>query len=153
VEAIVKFFMQETSGASRWSITGLYLALALATVFVYPALGRWGCLWIGLRIRSQMRALMTALLLSVAWCVVPLFGSRYLIETGLLDEGWGEPIRFISPITVIGAVEDIGRSNAQVPETSEMIITAVIHLAFAALLLWLARRVCLRNADHYLGRI
>jgi len=149
VEALVKLTMH----TSDWTDTALYLGLSLLTVWIYPGLALWLCLWIGLRIRNQVRALMTSLLIVVAWCVVPLFVSSYLVETGLLREVWNEPLRFVSPTAVIGVTEAIGRRTSGAPVTNDLIILAFIQLGLAALLMWIFRRICLRNADRYLGRV
>jgi hypothetical protein len=110
-------------------------------------------LWIGLRVRNQIRALMTSLLLVVGWCILPLVGSGYLVETGLLPSDWNEPLRFISPITVISTAEALGRKAAEPSVTSEMVVMVFFQLGLAAAFMWKVRRLCLTNADQYLGRI
>jgi hypothetical protein len=152
VEALVKFKTQEP-GSPRWSNVALYLVISLLTVWIYPALVQWSCFWIGLRVRNQIRALMTSLLLVVAWCIIPLFASGYLVETGLLPSEWNQPLRFVSPMTIIGMAEAIGRRAANPAVTPDMIIMAFVQLGLAAALMWWVRRRCLTNADRYLGRI
>jgi ABC-type transport system involved in multi-copper enzyme maturation permease subunit len=152
VEAVVKFKTQEP-GNPRLMNVMFYLGLSVLTVWIYPTLVQWTCLWIGLRVRSQIRALMTALLLVVGWCLLPLAGASYLVATGLLSSNWGEPLSFISPITVIRTVEAIGRNAADAEVTADMLVLASIQLGLAAALRWGIRRLCLANADRYLGRI
>ncbi len=150
-EAMVKFKTQEPKD-SRWTNLALYLGISLLTVWIYPALVRWSCFWIGLRIRNQIRALMTALLLVVAWCIIPPVAASYLAETGLLPPEWNEPLRFTSPVTVIGTAEALGKT-ADNPVTSDMVVMVFVQLGLAAALMWWVRRLCLTNADRYLGRI
>jgi hypothetical protein len=128
------------------------MGISLLTVWIYPALAQWSCFWIGLRIRNQIRALMTSLLLVVAWCIIPLVAVSYLVQTGLLPPEWNEPLRFVSPVTVIGAAEALGKTTDN-PVTSDMVVMAFVQLGLAAALKWWVRRLCLTNADRYLGRI
>jgi len=151
-EAIVKFKTQEP-GDPRWKNLALYLGIALLTVRIYPALVQWSCFWIGLRIRNQIRALMTSLVLVVAWCIIPLAAASFLVQTGLLSTEWNEPLRFVSPVTVIGTAEMLGNAGSDVPVTSNMVVMALVNLGLAAALRWRVRRLCLTNADLYLGRI
>jgi chromate transport protein ChrA len=151
VEAIVKFTTQDPKD-SRWTNLALYMGISFLTVWIYPALVQWSCFWIGLRIRNQIRALMTALLLVVVWCIIPLVASSYLAETGLMPTQWSEPLRFVSPVTVIGAAEALGKT-ADNPVTSDMVVLAFVQLGLAAALTWWVRRLCLTNADRYLGRV
>jgi hypothetical protein len=152
VEAIIKF---ETASPKdpRWMNLALYMAVSLLTVWIYPALVQWSCLWLGLRIRNQIRSLMTSLLLVVSWCIIPLVASSYLVETGLLPVDWNEPLRFVSPMAVIGAAEALGRRASDNAVTSNMVVMALVHLGLAAALMRKVRQICLTNADYYLGRI
>ena len=152
VEAMVKFKTQDP-GDPRWTNLALYLAISLLTVWIYPTLVQWSCFWIGLRIRNQIRALMTALLLVVAWCIIPLVSAGYLAETGMLPAQWNEMLRFVSPVMVIGTAEAIGRTASNTAATSDMVVMALVQLGLAAALIWRVRRLCLTNADRYLGRI
>jgi ABC-type transport system involved in multi-copper enzyme maturation permease subunit len=152
VEAIVKFTTQDPKD-SRWTNLALYMGISLLTVWIYPALVQWSCFWIGLRIRNQIRALMTSLLLVVAWCVIPLAASSFLFQTGLLFTEWNELLlHFVSPVTVIHTAEALGKT-ADNPVTSDMVVMAFVQLGLAAALTWWVRRLCLTNADRYLGRV
>ena len=153
VEAVVKFNTQDPTD-QRWTKLALYLGISLLTVGIYPALTQWLCLWIGLRVRHQIRALMTSLLLVAAWCLLPLYAAGYLVETGLLPVEWSEPLRFISPISVISTAEALGRKATDpAAVTQDMVVLAFIQLGLAAGLLGWFRRLCLTNADRYLGRV
>ena len=152
-EAIVKFATQDPKDA-RWTNLALYLGISLLTVWIYPALAQWSCFWIGLRIRNQIRALMTSLLLVVAWCIIPLVASSYLFQTGLLFTEWNEQLlRFVSPVTVIHTAEALGKAASDVPVTPDLVVMAFVQLGLAAALTRWVRRLCLTNADRYLGRI
>jgi ABC-type transport system involved in multi-copper enzyme maturation permease subunit len=150
IEAVVKFSIQPAD--SRVFNTTLFLAVSVATVAIYPRLVQWVSLWIGLRVRSQMRAMMTAFLLAAAWCFVPLMLASYLRQTHVLMPGELQTLEFASPVTVIGVVDSIAREKAD-PVTADMIALMVIHLCVAGVVLWSFRRICLKRADEYLGRV
>jgi hypothetical protein len=152
VEALVKFNTQKPENP-RWTNLAFYLGISLLTIWLYPALVQWSCFWIGLRIRNQIRALMASLLLVVAWGILPLAVPGYLADTGLLPQEWLEPLSYASPYTVISTAEALGRRSADPAVSSDMLVMAFIHLGLAAALIWSIRRLCLKNADRYLGRI
>ena len=152
MQALVKFKTQG-AGPARWSNPAFYLAISLLTVLIYPRLVQWSCLWIGLRIRNQIRALMTAFLLVVAWCALPLFLSNYLGQTGLLPPDWTGVLNCISPVYVIGGAQAFGNPKSDITPAWDLAIPLIAHFAVAAVLLWRIRHVCLARADHYLGRI
>jgi ABC-type transport system involved in multi-copper enzyme maturation permease subunit len=152
VEAIVKFTRQDPKDP-RWTNLALYMGISLLTVWIYPALVQWSCFWIGLRVRNQIRALMTSLLLVVAWCIIPLVAAGYLFQTGLLPTEWNDALRFVSPVTIIVTAEALGKTASDISVTSDMVVMAFVQLGLAAALMWWVRRLCLTNADRYLGRI
>jgi hypothetical protein len=150
VEALVKFNTQD-HGAPRFEIVGWYAAISGLTLWIYPGLTKWLCLWIGLRLHNQIRALMTSLLVTVAWCALPLLASGYLTQTGLMSREAGTMLNFASPVTVINLAEQLGRRGAEV--TPDLVGLAATQLAVCALLMWLMRQICLAGADRHLGRI
>lgn len=152
MQALVKF-KTHGAGPARWNNSALYLAISLLTVWIYPRLVQWFCLWIGLRIRNQIRALMTAFLLVVAWCALPFFLSSYLGQTGLLPPDWTGVLNFISPVYAIGGAEAFGDPKSDITPAWDLAVPFIAHFAVAAVLLWRIRHVCLARADYYLGRI
>jgi ABC-type transport system involved in multi-copper enzyme maturation permease subunit len=152
VEALVKFYTHAPAGP-RWTNLVVYIGISLLTVWIYPALVQWSCFWMGLRIHNQVRALMTSLLLVAAWCVIPLVVCSYLAETELISPEWNERFHFVSPVTVIGAAEAIGNKGSDTLVTSDLVVMALVHFGLAAAFMWWIRRLCLTNADRYLGRI
>jgi ABC-type transport system involved in multi-copper enzyme maturation permease subunit len=152
IEAVVKFSTQKPEDP-RWTNSLRYVGISLLTVWIYPALVQWSCLWIGLRVRNQIRAMMTAFFLVAAWCLIPLPVAGYLDQTNLLSSNWAEAVSFISPVTVIRTAEAIGRVKSDIDLTSDMLVLIAMHLALAAGLMWKMRQLCLTRADVYLGRI
>jgi ABC-type transport system involved in multi-copper enzyme maturation permease subunit len=150
--ALVKFLAHDRS-TPGWTNLALYLGLSLTTILIYPELVRWSCLWIGLRVQNQVRALMTALMVVVAWCVVPLVSAGYLVDTGLLSPTWLEPVRMISPVAVIRTAEAVASNVDAQAELPELVVMACINLGVVAALSWVIRRLCLSKGDYYLGRV
>ena len=151
VEAFVKFRTHLTED-TRWSNLFTYLCISILTIWIYPRLVQWSCLWIGLRIKSQIRAMMTAFFAVAAWCIVPLPVAGFLLNTGLLSPEWADLLRLISPIAIIQAAETLGSElNPQVSWSLGILIIG--HFAATAALTWWVRRTCLTNIDRYLGRI
>ena len=152
IEAMVKFKNSDLPDPRIRNFIA-YLAISALTVLIYPRLVLWFCLWIGLRIRSQIRAMMTALLLIVAWCfgLPPLFS--YLADTNLIPEAWGEALKFLSPVNVISAAERLGAPKSGTTVTVGLVLLLVIHFGLFAALMWKMRQICLTKADYYLGRV
>lgn len=152
LEGLVKFSTQDPQDP-RLRNLAIYLAISLLTIVIYPRLVQWSCLWIGLRIRNQIRALMTAFLLVTAWCVIPLFVPNYLVETRIMPPQLGRPLIFVSPISIIHTAEGFGSPKSQIVMAPDLLILLIVHFGLAAALTWRMRHLCLINADRYLGRV
>ena len=152
LEAWVKHRPREF-GDPQWRNLPTYLGISLLAVWLYPLLVQWVSLWIGLHIRNQMRALLTSLLLVVAWCGFPLQACDYLQGTGLLSTRGEEALRFLSPVTVVRTAETLGSplSGPSIPVSVLVLVTA--HFILVGVLLWWTRHTCLQNADRCLGRV
>ncbi|HEX4263305.1 MAG TPA: hypothetical protein VH597_03115 [Verrucomicrobiae bacterium] len=151
MEAIVKFKTQ-VPGA-RCLNAAIYLGVSFAMILVYPRLVQWTCLWIGLRMRNQIRAMMTALLLVAAWSFIPAALAGYLLETGVLSAHSSAVLKFISPVTVIRIAEAFGSPKSDVVPSLGLFMGFLVHFGLAAALCWKMRQICLSKADRYLGRI
>jgi hypothetical protein len=151
MEAIVKFKTQ--APGARWLNAVIYLGVSFATISIYPRLVQWTCLWIGLRMRNQIRAMMTAFLLVAAWSFIPAIVSNYLLETGLLSANWSEALKCVSPVAIIRIMEAFGTPKWDPGLTQGLFALVVVHFGLAAALCWKVRQICLTKADRYLGRI
>lgn len=152
VEAMMKFKNADLNQPRLTNFFG-YLAICALTVLIYPRLVLWFCLWVGLRVRNQIRAMMTGFLVVVVWCIglPPLF--RYMLETNLLPHSWGGSLSWLSPMPVIGFAEALGapKSESHIPVDVAILLAA--HFALLAALMWRFRQICLTKADYYLGRV
>lgn len=130
----------------------LYLLSSTLSVLVYLPLVSWTSLAVGLRARTRMRAILTALIVLVAWTVGPLLAFS-LIERdlgasfGRLDIGM---FYLLSPASMI-AVTEAGQFELFFGDVPPLVPIAVNYLGYG-LILFLIRTVCLEGADRALGR-
>jgi ABC-type transport system involved in multi-copper enzyme maturation permease subunit len=92
----------------------IYLASDMLTLAIYLPLLAWISVWIGLRMKSQSRALVAATAVVVGWCVVPLVLLIPLLVMGSIDERFLWPA-LASPATIVamtefGALDSLTRS-------------------------------------------
>ena len=114
----------------------MYLICSAAAAVVLLEMAGWLSLWIGLKIRSQTRAIVTALVVIFAWMVLPII-------PGSDRDGPSLFAALFSPAALIILNED-GR----------------LHLCFGMvmLLVWgnvarFFRAVCLNSVNRHLGRM
>ncbi len=141
------------SDLHSWSSKGpyhddpnLYLLTAMLTLAVYLPLVQWLSLWIGLKMRTRFRAILTALGVVVAWCVVPILACIVLqIDTerslGGIVLGLSSPLG----VPFINEASDLRGIFGQAPLVG-ISINFLIYGAIAAFI----RHRCLSRADRYL---
>lgn len=134
--------------------------LGLASVFVYLPLVAWFSLWVGLRIRSQMKTVLLALTLIGCWLAVP--GVTRLVVANLpggRSDGLVSSLLLLNPAALIPAIEAAGEviiepmapvaSRPPPPPWPWFAANLVLHGAA----LWALRRHVLQTADRLLGRL
>lgn len=129
----------------------LYLFAAVPAIFIYLPLLAWISFAIGLRIRSQTRAIFAALAVVVVWCALPFM-------TGIvIHEGFGHVdylhsafsyIFLLSPISVIAFSEF---SELNMFNSTPWAAIFVNWLIYGGLLI-VIRESCLFTAARRLGR-
>ena len=118
--------MWTASISPRWSFVDGFLVIGFAalTIAVYMRFLSWYGLWMGLKIQSRTRAMVTAIVALLAWCVTPLFG----------------PLKYLTVLSfgpaAFGAVVILG------------LVNTVFHYFVGT---WCARP-CRVHADQLLGR-
>jgi len=129
-----------------------YLTFSLSCVANYLPMPAWFSLWIGLRLRSQLRAIVVAVSLLAGWVMVPM-ALRYLLTVGLGMRltGAARYLFVLSPADMICAIETSRPSAYGFTEPAW--VCYVLNLPFYACLLFVFHHLCLRNADAHLGRI
>lgn len=133
------------SGPEVEEPTWLYVVCATLTVTVYLPLVCWLSLWIGLRARTRLRAIVVSLLTVIGWCVVPLvlLGGVFDIEPRHTEALF----YLLSPLTVPSANEfhglhEMARKAPWLP--------VLVNFTCYFVILQLIRRHCLENADRWL---
>jgi ABC-type transport system involved in multi-copper enzyme maturation permease subunit len=143
----------------------VYLVCALLTVGILLPLVSWLSLWIGLKMRTRFKAILTALAVVVAWCVVPfiagvfLDGFRYSgSDFSNLRKGIGAALMLLSPLTVPGLNESANLWNLpfvslwQSGKSAAIWLLIAVNFTFYAAMLFLFRHLALARADRYLRR-
>jgi ABC-type transport system involved in multi-copper enzyme maturation permease subunit len=126
-----------------------YLILSALTVLIYLPLVAWFSLWMGLRIRSQLRAILGTLAVIALWTAAPV-----ALGAGLGASAGARLISNTSPLFVIRSIELIESSRYFQGRVTSWEWTAyVLSFALHGLLLFWFRRQCLRHADRLLGRM
>lgn len=121
------------------------------TVLIYLPLIAWLAMWLGLRIRSQMRTILISICALVIWAVAP-FVVRYLVTNvfgGQISE-MGEFLFLYSPASVVPVLEKILTEKGQL---NSLDFYAAANILFYGSILLFARHQCLSKADRHLGRM
>jgi hypothetical protein len=140
-----------SEGADAWRGDGddpanpvLYLLCSVLTLAVYLPLVLWLSLWIGLKMRTRFRAIVTALAVIVGWCVLPIICAViFNIDTRGIG---GTIVAFTSPL-VVPAVNELG-AGSFFPEPR--LPGILLHFLMYAAILGAFRRKCLTEAERYL---
>jgi hypothetical protein len=136
-------------GSRREFDLPLYLTCSLLTVGVYLPMFAWLSLYIGLRVKTQTRAIVGSLIAILAWCVAPLLFVA--MPLGIMfhparDGGFGF-VFLLSPASIMAFNEE-----GHWGEFGNRAWLAVIlnFAAYGLILAWL-RKKCYQHADRLLG--
>ena len=138
-------------GAPRWYLgnqvpldTSAYLLWSFLSLAVYLPLVLWLSLWIGLKMRTRFRAILTALGVIFIWCVLPVvIGVIFRFDSR-------KPLSFLmalSPLAV-PAMNEFGGMQELFPKMETL--GPALNFLFYGVLALLFRALCLRRADRYL---
>jgi ABC-type transport system involved in multi-copper enzyme maturation permease subunit len=145
------YWMQEHFSASA------YLACSILTLAIYLPLVAWLSLAIGLKVRTQARAMIGSMAAIVGWCVVP-----FIFVVIPLSIAWqhspSEPrariltcSMLLSPASILFWNEtDAGFLRREFGDFIWVPVVLNFGGYLAALVFF--RRLCLKNADRWLGR-
>jgi hypothetical protein len=140
----------------RWT----YLVLSLASIAVYLPLLAWLALWMGLKIGSQMKAVLGTIALVAGWLLVPRvvrFTMNDMAGTGLPT--WIEGLLALNPAEQVIAIEDLNTTvllastRARQQGYLPFLILSAVNFLLYGLLWYVVRRRCLARADSLLGRL
>ena len=129
----------------------LYLMASLTTIGLYLPMLAWISFAIGLRIRSQTRAIFAALAFVITWCAVPFIFGMLVHEDArwvLFGKSELNYLMLASPVTMIafGELSRLGDLNSTA--TTAVFMNFTIYGG----ILMLVRSWCLRSAAQQLGR-
>lgn len=123
----------------------LYWTCSALSVVVYLPMFIWFSMWIGIRARSQSRAVIRCLATALIWCVAPLAVAEY--ASAMLGASGSRCVSLLSPAGIIvwnemNTLQDHGRPW----------LVMIANFAIHGSVLGIFRTMCLMNADRYLGR-
>ncbi|SFH92750.1 ABC transporter permease [Planctomicrobium piriforme] len=132
-----------------------YLLLSAFSAIVLLRLTAWMAMWMGLVVRSQMRAVFSTL-----GCIALLLAGPQLIQVlataaGIPIPNWLESSFTVSPSFLIHQLEKwyaLAKSQSPAAAQQHAVVIAGILMGYA-LIYWMIRRHCLNQADQLLGRV
>lgn len=141
--------LQRMFGESTPFNLPVYLVGSLATLYVYFQITAWLSFYIGLRVRTQSRAIFTALVALAIWIVGP-----YLVLVPISSLTAGDSlilncVALLSPVTVI---EIAANDYVDWGEFGSNWLPTLISVSLYSGILLLIRRACLKSANRFLGR-
>jgi len=143
------------SSASSHSITDAvaYVIVSVLTVVIYLSMISWVATWIGMVVRSRGRAVTTAVITLVCWCVGPWFLLWILavLVTSHVDDGALAYLSLLSPATMV-VLAEIWEGMEELFEGTAVLAVLVNVVWYAGIWVFF-RTLCLRKADAYLGRV
>jgi ABC-type transport system involved in multi-copper enzyme maturation permease subunit len=123
----------------------LYPAGAALTAAIYLPLVMWLSIWIGLKVRTRFRAILTALGVIIGWCALPFFLAAMLKFNS--HEPLGALPFYLSPFAFPAANES---SDHLYLYLGNPWLTMAANFTFYCALAVFFRDRCLRHADRYL---
>ncbi len=135
-----------------------YFLCALLSVLVYLPLCSWIAFVIGIKSRSQMRAMLITLMVLFGWAFLPVLVAgkqAEMITLHLLEKPLiAVPALLCSPSVMIMMNETRGLAE---PLTyggiSPILLFSIVNFSFYGLVWYGLRRRCLSQADRLLGRL
>jgi hypothetical protein len=157
--------MRAAWGDPGWGLllvsTIFYLALLVGAVFLFLSLVSWVSAWIGMKAKTQYRAIATTLVVLVLWNGGTVFVSRWIL---MIVMGFFWPLGFaggliafamnaFSPASMIAMTDYVPYVFAEQGEfVAPLLVACAIGYGGHYWLLRGIRRRCLTRADVYLGR-
>lgn len=129
-----------------------YLVGSVASAFIFLWLIAWGALWIGLRLNSPMKAVLSSMMVVATICGLPLILEALLSSSVMLVELWiPRIVGSFSPANIIRTIEYRGQLLGV--EDNIAFVIQLGMLPLYGLVLFYVRHACLRDADDLLQRL
>ena len=132
-----------------------YIVCAVLTVAIYLPLVSWLSLWIGLKMRTRFKAIMTALAVVIGWAVGPIviliLSERWLRP--YIGYRWVELLAMLSPLPVVALNENSSLGSGFFGRKfASPWLPIIVNFAFYGLALLAIRHRALSRAERYLRR-
>lgn len=127
----------------------IYVWCHALTALIYLPMIAWVSLALGLRIRSHVKAIFSAVLVIVAWCILPFAMLAPFFIMRVLSEPQSIWLLQLSPATIIPINEFSELDNLGDSEW----LTIIGNSVFYGLIYLVARTWCLKTADSAVGRL
>lgn len=138
----------------RWPTSGTYLLLSALTLVVYFPCVKWLATGLGLRMRTQLIAVVMTVLVLGIWTVATAAAIPVLSRFHIDNPALRELCIVLSPIDAIRAIQKTASGGtAYVPASLARYRPLILHFVTYAGLWTLLRLRCLRNIDRRLGRL
>jgi ABC-type transport system involved in multi-copper enzyme maturation permease subunit len=132
---------------------GRYLLLATLTLVYLPCV-KWLATGFGLRMRTQLIAIVVTVSTLAIWTLAPPVALAILGQFQLDGPAVREFVLVLSPLNAVAAIQKLTTNSAGLPGTLLGRDRPFLwHFALYAGLWFLLRQYCLRNLDRQLGRI
>lgn len=131
-----------------------YLVCSILSVIVYLPMVAWLSFLIGLKVKTQTRAIIGSLAALVAWCILPLIIVVTIMEA-INPRSNDILYALVSPMMIIPVNENNQFGSYQNALSRGHLFRWLVVLgnfAFYGGCAFLFRWLCLRHADRYLGR-
>lgn len=129
-----------------------YAVCAVSLVAIYLPMIIWLSLWIGLKVRTRFRAIITALVALVLWCALPIVAMvAILVMDYQRESGISRSIGLLSPLT-IGIINEEGDLNNFPWKLDSPWPVIIFNAVLYGTITLLIRRHALANADRWLRR-
>ncbi len=136
----------------------LYLLISALSVAVYLPLVAWMSLAIGLKVRTQARAMIGSMAAIAGWCVAPFIAVVLplgIILSSIPGSSQTTDIivksaSFLSPVTIV-FVNEVDSLDGFLKADAVWIVV-ILLFAIYGIALVAFRTLCLQNADRWLGR-
>ncbi|HET6323989.1 MAG TPA: ABC transporter permease subunit [Planctomycetaceae bacterium] len=138
----------------RSPTAGAYLLLSAATLAVYLPCVKWLAVGLGLRMRTQLIAVVVTVLVLGMWTAAMAAAIPVLRQFHVDSSAFRELFFVLSPIDVVRSIQRTATVDAgSLPPALARYRPFLLHFALYAGLAFLLRLQCFRNIDRRLGRI
>lgn len=126
-----------------------YLVGSLITITIYLPMLIWLFCWIGMKIKSQTKAILSSLSIVILWCMLPfILAFPVLILNPAFDENSILYGVFLSPVSYI-----VMNEYAAFSEFGSAWIPLLVNTLIYGICYYLFRSHCIRHIDENLGRL